>query len=438
MLTLEDKKNCMRYNIKWDHCYTSKHQNVLSTQNKPSHVTPTTDKSITPTCNNLRQCKIPDKVKSDFNNRNSNILAKLDKVEKISRLLKNPVCRNSGRPQRSIVLKNPAKYYSESEKIDRLVDNGIIEDESFSSSESSQSSTSDSSSSDSDTFEKPAVIQRKKTKSQIIKDASKNISRRQDSKKEVTDEHLSLKTIIQNKLKYNKSLYDDKKLIKVSNQENKDASVLTATEGNSSSPLHPTEINVLQTKNPVKANLIKSNMFEGNMILTKPGENKKNKNAVTEEKSSLPLCPTKINILQTKNHVKASLIKSNMFEGGMILTKPGENKKNQNAEKKKLDENFKGSKIFKLNQEEISKDQSIKLMHPKVHSTKDGLSNFKSSKNLINTSQKSLEEKNKSLEKPVSLDKKKLPDVKENKSVKKEKIKSTVLDSSVKLKPVGK
>lgn len=404
MLTLEDEKNCMRYNIKWDHCYSDNHSKLASHE-------------LVPIVNKSNYSDINQGSSANFIASNS--ILNSEEGEERPKLYKRPACRNSGRPQRSSVMKNLFES-SNSNLNDKKMDNYIEYDEfSF----SPESFSSEESSSDSDFYQKRSK-EKKKAKRSVTKKVKNSTSFRQIN--------------LQNNRKSKKSWSKNKKNVKSLNQNIEDGSDVTVGDDDASFSSLPVEMNVLQTKNYVKANLISSNMFEGGMILTKPGQNRNDKDIDRNLKNVKNINSKTENKIAIENKIEPS----NKFEGDITLLRNAININDRSVEKKILNESLSNSENINFKkQNEVSKSHNVKSGSSKIPILKDIriISNpIKLKKTVKNTLQKTVANENEMLVKPVTAPKLKLLENSKKKPVDEKKLQSNIsTDSSVNQKPVG-
>lgn len=292
MLTAEEEVNSIKYSIELDHCYTSR---LSPSQSKPADPLP-----------DLSSSEMDESMSTDLNkallisSNNASVVpsAKQKGTTMSPKLVKQPA---SGRPRRASNAMQPTSNNQKSAgtnaRSNSMQENNIQgkndieleEDELFSSSDSSDSEESFS---DGDFGPKPfrrGVRARGGRRGLTTRGGSMSASRRRTSSKQMDGDQVrrldiemaAVVSAMKNPEKEDKSdkLAKNKKQIKVLNAKKKDDAIAPSTPTGEPPPA-PVEINVLQTTNQVKANLINANMCKGDMILTKPGQNRNNQKVI--------------------------------------------------------------------------------------------------------------------------------------------------------------
>lgn len=293
MLTAEEEVNSIKYSIELDHCYTSR---LSPSQTKPADPLP-----------DISSSEIDESLCADLNKSlnsssiSSNNTSALTSTKQKVLSMPPKIVKQPARPRRASNAMQPiannqksagtnarsANTVEHSNNSQIKEDNDAEEDELFSSSESSDSEESFS---DGDFGPKPfrrGVRARGGRRGLTTRGGSMSASRRRASSKQMDGDQVkrldvemaAAVTAMKNPEKEDKSDKHNhsrnKKQLKVLNAKKKDdTSVLSTSAGEP--PPTPVEINVLQTTNQVKANLINANMCKGDMILTKVGQNRSN------------------------------------------------------------------------------------------------------------------------------------------------------------------
>ena len=314
MLTVEEQQNSIRYSIELDHCYTSR---FSSSQPKPADPLPDAgssdmDESM---CIDLNKTTTHTSMLlpvSSANVNNTSITPMKQKVTSIPpKIVKQPVSVGS-RPRRASTATQPitttpkstsnantravASPMQQENKVQAKAEDDAENDELISSSESSESEESDS---DSDFGPRPSrrgVRARGGRRGLTTRGGSMAASRRRGPNKQMDSEQVrrldlemaaavnAMKSPEKEEKSEKQSPVKNKKQLKTYAGKKKDD---TSAPSTPISEPPQVETNVLQTTNQVKANLISANMFKGDMILTKPGQDRNNQKVVFVQKQVL-------------------------------------------------------------------------------------------------------------------------------------------------------
>lgn len=323
MLTVEEQQNSLRYSIELDHCYTSR-----SSPSQPKATDPLPDISLSDmdesTCMEISKSSInASQIISVSSNNINNASITLGK-QKITptppKIVKQPGSVG-GRPRRSSNAMQPAMtpktpmnanartLNSQQEKLNSKDDEAGEDNEIFSSSESSASEESDNDSDFGPRSARRGVRSRGGRRGLTTRGGSMAASRRRGSNKHMDSEQVRRLDIEmaaavnamkspdkEDKLEKHSPGKNKKKIISFKKKEEISLPVTSISE-----PSH-VEANVLQTTNQVKANLINANMFKGDMILTKPGQDRNNQKVVFVQKQ-VAMNPNEIKTLGVKKPV---------------------------------------------------------------------------------------------------------------------------------------
>lgn len=325
MLTVEEQQNSIRYSIELDHCYTSR---FSPSQPKPADPLPDMsssdmDESM---CLDPNKSAVPMMLPvSSANVNNTSITPMKQKVASIPpKIVKQPVSIG-GRPRRASAAMQPitttpksavstnsrASNLTQQENKSNAKDvNEAEDDEIFSSTESD----SEESFSDSDFGPKPfrrGVRARGGRRGLTTRGGSMAASRRRGSNKQMDSDQVrrldlemaaavnAMKSPEKEDKSEKQSPVKVKKPLKTFGGKKKEDGPTPPTHVNELPPVEP---NVIQTTNQVKANLISANMFKGDMILTKPGQDRNNQKVVYIQKQVV-MSPNDMKALGIKKQV---------------------------------------------------------------------------------------------------------------------------------------
>ncbi|XP_008203229.1 uncharacterized protein LOC100679883 isoform X2 [Nasonia vitripennis] len=336
MLTVEEQQNSIRYSIELDHCYTSR---FSPSQPKPADPLPDMSSSDMDDsmCLDSNKSTVPMMLPvSSANVNNTSITPMKQKVASIPpKIVKQPVSLG-GRPRRASTAMQPitttpkssistnarASNLAQENKSNTKDVNEPEDDQLFSS--SSESSESEESFSDSGFGPKPfrkGVRARGGRRGLTTRGGSMAAARRRGSNKHMDSEQVrrldlemaAAVNAMKSPEKEDKSEKHSpgkvKKPLKTFGGKKKEDGPTPSTYVNESPPVEP---NVIQTTNQVKANLISANMFKGDMILTKPGQDRNNQKVVYIQKQ-VAMSPNDMKALGIKKQVmipKSKLITS--------------------------------------------------------------------------------------------------------------------------------
>ncbi|XP_058805626.1 death-inducer obliterator 1 isoform X2 [Phymastichus coffea] len=332
MLTVEEQQNNLRYSIELDHCYTSRSSLTQSkaTESLPDINLSDVDESACVDVNKSTNASQMISLSSS-NNNVTTVLAKQKVTPTPPKIVKQPG-PVGGRPRRSSdaiqqvvspktsMNTNTRMLNMQQEKLNTKDEEVGGGDEIFSSTDSSASEETDSDSDFGPRSSRRGVRSRGGRKGLTTRGGSMTASRRRGSNKYMDSEQVRRLDIemaaavsaMKSREKEDKSEKHSpgriKKLSKTFGVKKKEVSP-TVTSVNEPSHI---EINVLQTTNQVKANLINANMFKGDMILTKPGQDRNNQKVVFVHKQ-IAMNPNEIKALGLKKQVmipKSKLITS--------------------------------------------------------------------------------------------------------------------------------
>lgn len=320
MLTIEELQNSIRYSIELDHSYTSRH---MPSQQKPLP-TPVLDDSLIEMDDSLTN------KSSNGNNSNVvqlNITGSTTKSNKSSSNFSPKVVLTPAnvpsRPRRASTVtqqQTAAVPQNETNEDSSKSEPNDREEDSFPSSESSSTEKSDSDSDFGPTPPRRGVRSRGGRRGLTTRGGSMSgIRSRRSSNKQMDTEQakrLDLEMAAAVDAMKTPEKQGPSKVKKLKTIEPKKKEVVapppTPPVPETPAPIVETpstpvatpavETNVLQTTNQVKANLIKDNMIEGGMILTRPGQDRRNQSASSTQQ--------KLNELKTKSPKQLPVIRN--------------------------------------------------------------------------------------------------------------------------------